>query len=305
MTDLLKDSDLVIDDSVFRFDDGAWQKFLQSNCWESHPQYFKKVKINALALMKMVRHSIKGSPIEVMGKIQGTIVGDALIVLDVIPLPVEGTETRVNAGAEAQEYEAKYGELGSDAGKQFGAIGWYHSHPGYGPFLSGIDVGTQRDMQMMGPTVALVVDPISTSITGKVDIGAFRTFRDGNQKVESLVDFGEGIPEDKIKDFGAWHAHYYRLPIEYFVSSTDLPIVKDMCSRFWIRSLKDDEMSNNQEYFVSKLHDFRVKAEATGTILRTEKKVGAKGGLKNLFKFSKEVSQSVHQECLRALSFKS
>jgi len=294
------------DDSVFRFDDGAWQKFLRSNIWESQPDYFNKVKINALALIKMVRHSIKGSPIEVMGKIQGTIVDKTLIVLDVVPLPVEGTETRVNAGEEALVYEEKYTELGGDSGKHFGVIGWYHSHPGYGPFLSGIDVGTQRTMQFFGPMVALVVDPVSTSITGKVDIGAFRTFKDGNQKVAHSGDFGEGIPEDKIKDFGAWHSHYYRIPIEYFVSSTDLPIVKDTCSRFWIRSMKDDELSNNQEYFVNKLHDFRQKAEATGRSLGNQAKTGdTKGQLKSLFKFSKEVSQSVHQECLRALSFRS
>ena len=35
---------------------------------------------------------------------QGKVVGDAFIVLDAFALPVEGTETRVNAQAEAYEY---------------------------------------------------------------------------------------------------------------------------------------------------------------------------------------------------------
>ena len=37
-------------------------------------------------------------------------------------------------------------------------IGWYHSHPGYGCWLSGIDVSTQMlNQQFQEPWVALVV----------------------------------------------------------------------------------------------------------------------------------------------------
>ena len=54
-------------------------------------------------------------------------------------------------------------------------LGWYHSHPNYGPWLSGIDVNTQKNMQMVGPMLAIVIDPIRTEISGRVDIGAFRT----------------------------------------------------------------------------------------------------------------------------------
>ena len=39
-----------------------------------------------------------------MGMLQGKPVGDAIVVLDAFVLPVEGTETRVNAQAEAYEY---------------------------------------------------------------------------------------------------------------------------------------------------------------------------------------------------------
>lgn len=55
-------------------------------------------------------------------------------------------------------------------------IGWYHSHPNYGPWLSGIDVATQKMMQTVGPMLAIVIDPIRSEISGSVDIGAFRTF---------------------------------------------------------------------------------------------------------------------------------
>lgn len=34
-----------------------------------------------------------------------------------------------------------------EAGRLENIIGWYHSHPGYGCWLSGIDVGTQMTNQ--------------------------------------------------------------------------------------------------------------------------------------------------------------
>jgi proteasome lid subunit RPN8/RPN11 len=53
--------------------------------------------VSALALMKMTAHCKRGGDIEVMGMLQGYAKDDAFIVLDVFELPVEGTETRVNA----------------------------------------------------------------------------------------------------------------------------------------------------------------------------------------------------------------
>ncbi len=42
-------------------------------------------------------------------------------------------------------------------------VGWYHSHPGYGCWLSGIDVATQRlHQQHFDPFVAIVIDPKKT-----------------------------------------------------------------------------------------------------------------------------------------------
>lgn len=56
-------------------------------------------------------------------------------------------------------------------------MGWYHSHPGYGCWLSGIDCGTQMMQQQYSePFLAIVVDPHRTIAAGKVEIGAFRTY---------------------------------------------------------------------------------------------------------------------------------
>lgn len=72
------------------------------------PHYFKDVKISALALLKMVMHARAGGRLEVMGLMLGKIDGPSMVVMDTFALPVEGTETRVNAQAAAYEYMSTY-----------------------------------------------------------------------------------------------------------------------------------------------------------------------------------------------------
>ena len=51
------------------------------------------------------------------------------------------------------------------------------SHPGYGCWLSGIDVDTESNYQRYNdPYLAVVIDPNRTVSAGKVEIGAFRTY---------------------------------------------------------------------------------------------------------------------------------
>ena len=52
----------------------------------------------------MAMHAKSGGDLEVMGMLAGRASGDAFVVLDAFALPVVGTETRVNAQAEANEY---------------------------------------------------------------------------------------------------------------------------------------------------------------------------------------------------------
>jgi COP9 signalosome complex subunit 5 len=48
--------------------------------------------------------------------------------------------------------------FGNQVGRLENAVGWYHSHPGYGCWLSGIDVSTQLTNQTYtDPFVAIVV----------------------------------------------------------------------------------------------------------------------------------------------------
>lgn len=53
-------------------------------------------------------HARSGGTLEVMGLILGKVDGNTMIVMDSFALPVEGTETRVNAQAQAYEYMSSY-----------------------------------------------------------------------------------------------------------------------------------------------------------------------------------------------------
>lgn len=97
-------------DSIFHYNESAQAKFQQEKPWTNDPHYFKRVKVSALALLKMVVHARSGGTIEVMGLMQGKTDGDAIIVMDAFALPVEGTETRVNAQADAYEYMVEYSQ---------------------------------------------------------------------------------------------------------------------------------------------------------------------------------------------------
>jgi COP9 signalosome complex subunit 5 len=72
--------------------------------WKSEPSFFTHCRISALALLKMTTHARSGGKIEIMGLMTGYVSDRSLIITDAFRLPVEGTETRVNAQDEANEY---------------------------------------------------------------------------------------------------------------------------------------------------------------------------------------------------------
>lgn len=131
-------------DDLFRYNEEEHQRMMSAKPWEKDVNFFKTCRISALALLKMVMHARSGGNLEVMGLMLGRADAGSMIVMDAFALPVEGTETRVNAQAQAYEYMTQYMDTQKAVGRIENVIGWYHSHPGYGCWLSGIDVETQR-----------------------------------------------------------------------------------------------------------------------------------------------------------------
>jgi proteasome lid subunit RPN8/RPN11 len=66
-------------------------------------------------------------------------------------------------------------------------IGWHHTHPGLGVFMSGTDVSTQSRYQAFFPeAIAMVMDPVKFSETLNLDDLDLRIYRVKDQKPEEV-----------------------------------------------------------------------------------------------------------------------
>ncbi|CAE6372473.1 unnamed protein product [Rhizoctonia solani] len=257
-------------DEILVYDKAEAVRIDKEAPWKKDPHYFKKVHISVIALIKMVIHARSGGIYEIMGMMQGKVraADRSLVVMDSFALPVQGTETRVNAANEANEYMVAFKEGSEMAGRLENAIGWYHSHPGYGCWLSGIDVDTQSTNQkFQDPFVAVVIDPNRTISAGKVDIGAFRTFPADYKPPTSEVAEYQSIPLSKIEDFGVHANSYYPLEVEVFKSKLDNELLGRLWNKYWVNTLSQSPLISNRAYAVSQLTDLGAKlAKAQGSL---------------------------------------
>jgi COP9 signalosome complex subunit 5 len=250
-------------DALYAFDSDSQKAIMDARPWRSNPEHFKNVRISAVALLKMVMHARSGGSIEVMGLMLGSVQGDTFIVTDSFRLPVEGTETRVNAQDEANEYMVNYLEKLRESGRPEVPVGWYHSHPGYGCWLSGIDVQTQALQQSYSePFLAVVIDPERTMSAGKVEIGAFRTYPENHKTSGATTSDGwQVIPMEKVKDFGAHADRYYSLDVSYFKSSLDTQLLSSLWNKYWVSTLSSNPLLATRDYGTKQIKDIAEKIE--------------------------------------------
>lgn len=264
-------------DALYAYDESAQKSIQDAKPWRSDPSYFKNVRISAVALLKMVMHARSGGNIEVMGLMQGKIEGDTFVVTDAFRLPVEGTETRVNAADEANEYMAQYITSCRDNGRMENVVGWYHSHPGYGCWLSGIDVATQAtQQQFQDPFLAVVIDPDRTISAGRVEIGAFRTYPEGHKPAgKGADDDYQSIPLGKVEDFGAHADRYYALDITHYKSTLDSHLLELLWNKYWVSTLSQSPLFTNRDYSSKQMLDLSQKIREVEAELKRNSRAGA------------------------------
>lgn len=213
------------------------------------------------------------------GLMQGKVEERTLIVMDAFALPVDGTETQVSAQDSAYAYMFSYQELIKKVGRLENVMGWYHSHPGYGCWLSGIDVGTQTLHQTGNePFLAVVVDPVRTISAGKVELGAFRCYPAGYHPPNEPVSEYQTIPLDKIEDFGVHSKQYYPLEVTYFKSALDRQLLTLLWNTYWVNTLSSSPLLANAGYVTGQITDLAEKLEQADTFhLVHSRSVGGNG----------------------------
>lgn len=116
---------------------------------------------------------------EVMGLMLGEFVDEYTITcVDVFAMPQNSTGTSVEAIDPV--FQTNMLEMLKQTGRPEMVVGWYHSHPGFGCWMSGTDVNTQTSFEQLNPrAVAVVIDPVQ-SVKGKVVIDCFRLIKPQN-----------------------------------------------------------------------------------------------------------------------------
>merc|ERR1711998_606868 len=113
---------------------------------------------------------------EVMGLMLGQFADEYTVnCCDVFAMPQSGTGVSVEAVDPV--YQTKMLDMLKQVGRSEMVVGWYHSHPGFGCWLSQVDIETQQSFEALNNrAVAVVIDPIQ-SVKGKVVIDSFRTIK--------------------------------------------------------------------------------------------------------------------------------
>jgi len=87
----------------------------------------------------MLKHCKAGIPFEGMGIMLGEFINEyEILVKDVFSMPTLATTVSVEAIDPA--YQQQFMEKLKQTGRGEVCVGWYHSHPGFGCWLSMVDV---------------------------------------------------------------------------------------------------------------------------------------------------------------------
>jgi 26S proteasome regulatory subunit N11 len=125
-------------------------------------------------------------------------------------------------------------------------VGWYHSHPGFGCWLSSVDVNTQQSFEQLTPrAVAVVIDPIQ-SVKGKVVIDAFRLINTqqlmmGQEPRQSTSNLGHlNKPSIQALIHGL-NRHYYSIGINYRKTALEENMLMNLHKHVWTEALEMED----------------------------------------------------------------
>lgn len=233
----------ISEEDYFKIDfDGFVVPFRESKEAVKDCKFFHDVYVTPRALLNMMNHSLTTTK-EIMGYLAGHFKDHSYIVTDAIALPIEGTETRVTANDNSVWKAIEHFDDMNRMGRLERETGWYHSHPGLWCFFSNIDIQNHRLNQLGrgGCFIGLVIDPINTTSSGKLHLGAYSAIPD--DRVED-----KPIPDDILYKYGKMANAYYELGIVYFKTKTDDLVLKDIISRSYYQTISASPLDLNSKY---------------------------------------------------------
>ncbi|KAJ9058767.1 multicatalytic endopeptidase, variant 3 [Entomophthora muscae] len=198
----------------------------------------------------MLKHGRAGVPMEVMGLMMGEFIDDYTVrVIDVFAMPQSGTSVTVEAVDHV--FQTNMLEMLKQTGRPEMVVGWYHSHPGFGCWLSSVDINTQQSFESLHPrSVAVVVDPIQ-SVKGKVVIDAFRsinpqTLMMSQEPRQTTSNIGHlNKPSIQALIHGL-NRHYYSIGINYRKNELEQQMLLNLDKKTWTHGLTLTDFTEHQ-----------------------------------------------------------
>lgn len=215
---------------------------------------------------------------EVMGLMLGEFVDEYTVqVIDVFAMPQSGTTVTVESVDHV--FQTKMVEMLKQTGRPEMVVGWYHSHPGFGCWLSSVDINTQQSFESLNSrSVAVVIDPIQ-SVKGKVVIDAFRlinphTVVAGKEPRQTTSNIGQ-INKPSIQALiHGLNRHYYSIAVNYRKTELEQSMLMNLHKRNWTEGLKlrdfhlhkeDNEKAIKSMLSLSAAYNKSVQEESTLT----------------------------------------
>ncbi|MCK5024342.1 MAG: Mov34/MPN/PAD-1 family protein [Thermoplasmata archaeon] len=144
------------------------------------------VSKHAEAKMRNHAMAFRSQKLEVMGLLLGEVRiwegQEYVLVRDVVTTDLDATSVSVKF--DSGSFQTLFENL-DDAGFDYVVVGWYHSHPGYGCFLSKTDLRTHEGTFVSRHQVAIVIDPLN------IQIEAFRVQEEKGRIVRFEVYWDE------------------------------------------------------------------------------------------------------------------
>lgn len=225
----------------------------------------EQIYISSLALLKMLKHGRAGVPMEVMGLMLGEFVDDYTVrVTDVFAMPQSGTGVSVEAVDPV--FQTKMLDMLKQTGRPEMVVGWYHSHPGFGCWLSGVDINTQQSFEALNQrAVAVVVDPVQ-SVKGKVVIDAFRlispqTMMLGQEPRQTTSNLGHLHKPSIQALIHGLNRHYYSIAINYRKHELEETMLLNLSKRSWTSGLSLQDFAVHTESNAKSVKELKSLAE--------------------------------------------
>lgn len=234
---------------------------------QTHFDTAETIHISGMALLKMLKHGKAGIPIEVAGLMLGKFIDDYTVsVVDVFPTPQVATGTSVESIDEA--FQAEMTQMLEITGRKEHIIGWYHSHPGFGVWLSNVDINQQMHWEKLNPRcIAVVVDPVQ-SVRGKVVIGAFRCIGDNplsmqqSEEIRETTSFIGHLEKPSIKALvRGLNRLYYQMPVVYRLQEFEQKMLMSLNRPIWSTGFETPNFTKRDQQNIDKIKKMKLCAE--------------------------------------------